>query len=421
MRDFLKIWLPILLLVGVAFWFTAQFIKPIPDKTLTIATGREGGSYYTMAMKYKRLLEKEEIKVHLVETAGSVEALALLKEHKVDIAFVQGGIVDHNLSKTIESVASIYYEPLWLFTSKQETKIHYIKALQSKRISIGEKGSGTSALVTDVINANALTMKDDANIKHLSLKESAKSLKEGTIDAFFSVVSTRSPIVQTLLADTDIEAISLARIKAYEQHFSYLSGITIYEGSINLVKNLPKSDIHLLATTANLLVHKDVNDALVRLFAKVIKEENRRDDGFPSTKHLPLPLNAQAERYLLKGDSILEKVFPYWVAVNIDRLKIMLIPLLTLLIPLFKGIMPLYRWRIRSKIYKWYKTLDAHDQEWEKYSADELDKSIAEMRALEQEIKEHVDVPLSYMNEYYMLKTHVEFVLKKILNKQSSS
>ncbi|MCH9813643.1 MAG: TAXI family TRAP transporter solute-binding subunit [Epsilonproteobacteria bacterium] len=416
MKEFLKIWLPIIILIIGAFWFTAQFLKPIPNKEITIATGRSGGTYYNLAQKYKTLLEKEDITVNIVETAGSIDSLSLLKAHEVDISFVQGGTVDHNLSQSLESIASIYFEPLWLFTPKEKEKISYLKELQSKRISIGEQGSGTGALIEQIVKANKLKVKD-TKLEYLGLLDSAKALKAGEIDAFFSVVSTHAPVILNLLSDEHIEAISLKRIKAYEQNFSYLKGITIYEGSIDLVNNLPKEDIHLLATTANLLVHKDLDDTLVRLFTKVVKKENNRDDGFPSTEYLELPLNPQAKQYLLHGDTILEKFFPYWIAANMDRLKIMLIPLLTLLIPLFKGFMPLYRWRIRSKIYKWYKQLDLHDRRWEQYDKQTLHSGITEIEHLQQEIKADVDVPLAYMNEYYMLKTHVDFVLKKMRTK----
>ncbi len=421
MREFIKIWLPILLFVGAAFWFSAQFIKPQPDKILTIATGRSEGSYFAYAKRYKELLQKQDIKVNIIQTAGSLETLELLKKRKADIGFVQGGTIDSLAYSELESIASIYFEPLWLFTKSALKPIEYIKELKEKHISIGEIGSGTNALVTQIAKANELKVDDTNKVEHFGLKESYNALKKGDIDAFFAVSSADNPIILKLLQDDDVRAVSLKRIKAYEKNFSYLKGITIFEGSIDLVNNLPKEDIHLLSTTATLAVGKQVDDTLVRLFTKVVKSENRRNDGFPSIKYLELPINPQAKEYLLKGDSILEKIFPYWIASNIDRLKIMLIPLLTLLIPFIKGFMPLYRWRIRSKIYKWYKQLDQHDQKCEYYDDKELLSCIEELKHLQDEIKEHIDVPLAYMSEYYMLKTHVDFVLQKMLDKQKSN
>jgi TRAP transporter TAXI family solute receptor len=414
-KEFLKVWFPILLLVGIVFWFSAQFIKPEADKALTIATGRSGGSYFTYAKRYQTLLQEYGIEVKIIETAGSLETLELLKKHKVDIGFVQGGTIDLEVHKDLESIASIYFEPLWLFMRKSDKPISYVSQLQSKRVSIGEKGSGTSALIKQIAEANELKV-GTTKIENLSLLNSYNALKKGKLDAFFSVISADTPIISKLLQDKTIQAISLKRIKAYEKNFSYLQGITIYEGSLNLINNLPKKDIHLLSTTATLAVHKDVDGTLVRLFAKVVKSENRRNNGFPSLEHLELPINDQAKKYFLKGDSILEKIFPYWFASNLDRLKIMIIPLLTLLIPLFKGFLPLYRWRIRSKIYKWYKQLDNHGQHWEEYDQKTLANGIQEVKNLQKEIKEHVNVPLSYMSEYYMLRTHVDFILQKMLN-----
>jgi TRAP transporter TAXI family solute receptor len=413
-KDFFKIWFPILLIIGAIFYFSAQFIKPEADKVLNIATGRSGGSYYEYAMRYKKLLQEYDIKVKIIETAGSLETLKLLKEHKVDIGFVQGGTVDIEVYKDLESIASIYYEPLWLFMKKSDNPIKYISQLQSKRVSIGEEESGTSALVVQIAEANELKA-DTTTIENLSLLDSYKALKKSKLDAFFSVISADSPLILNLLKDTTIEAVSLKRIKAYEKNFSYLKGLTIYEGSLDLINNLPKNDIHLLSTTATLAVHKDVDDTLVRLFTKVVKYENRRADGFPSLEYLELPINAQAKKYMLKGDSILEKFFPYWIASNLDRLKIMIIPLLTLLIPLFKGFLPLYRWRIRSKIYKWYKQLDYHGQRWERYDKKNLADGIKELETLQKEVKD-VNVPLPYMSEYYMLTTHVDFILQKMLD-----
>ncbi|HIP03361.1 MAG TPA: hypothetical protein EYG75_07585 [Campylobacterales bacterium] len=81
MKEFIKVWFPILLLVAAVFWFSAQFIKPEADKALTIATGRSGGSYFTYAQRYQTLLQEYGIEVKIIETAGSIETLNLLKDH----------------------------------------------------------------------------------------------------------------------------------------------------------------------------------------------------------------------------------------------------------------------------------------------------------------------------------------------------
>ena len=47
----------------------------------------------------------------------------------------------------------------------------------------------------------------------------------------------------------------------------------------------------------------------------------------------------------------------------VDRTIIFLIPLLTILLPLFKLLPPTYRWRVRSRIYRWYRDLMTAERE----------------------------------------------------------
>jgi hypothetical protein len=53
------------------------------------------------------------------------------------------------------------------------------------------------------------------------------------------------------------------------------------------------------------------------------------------------------------ANTCLQKYLPFWIASVVDRGKILLLPALTLLLPLFRVAPPLYRWRIRSRIYRW--------------------------------------------------------------------
>jgi hypothetical protein len=74
---------------------------------------------------------------------------------------------------------------------------------------------------------------------------------------------------------------------------------------------------------------------------------------------------------------------------------------------------PLYRWRIRSRIYKWYSILLETDR---KIAAGEVEDREAEKRKL-QELSDElasIEVPLSYSDELYHLKQHVEYVSRRL-------
>ena len=91
------------------------------------------------------------------------------------------------------------------------------------------------------------------------------------------------------------------------------------------------------------------------------------------------------------------------------------------MIPLSKGFFPLYRWSIRSKIYKWYEQIHKIDLIAEYESQDKLQDCLTQITILKKEIKQETKVPLSYMGEYYDLIMHLELIISKINTKLSNN
>jgi len=113
--NIFKVYLPIIAVIFIAFFVTSKFIQPPPKRVLTIAAGSVNGTYYQTALKYKKLLEEDKVHVTVLQTKGSIHNAQLLQEGKADIGFVQSGILSENSKQNIQSLASIYYEPLWIF------------------------------------------------------------------------------------------------------------------------------------------------------------------------------------------------------------------------------------------------------------------------------------------------------------------
>jgi hypothetical protein len=135
---------------------------------------------------------------------------------------------------------------------------------------------------------------------------------------------------------------------------------------------------------------------------------------FPSTRFTDLPMNQQAARYIQEGPSFLYRFLPFGLASMIDRLKVMIIPLITLCFPLFKAAPPLYRIRIRSKIYRWYEQLREADLKIrEGAKPGELRQRRDEIDRIDRELPT-IRVPLSYMEEFYNLRLHIEFVQRRL-------
>jgi hypothetical protein len=192
------------------------------------------------------------------------------------------------------------------------------------------------------------------------------------------------------------------------------------EGVIDLQTNLPPQDTVLLAPTANLVANEDFHPALVSLFLQVLSRVHSEgsifeDPGeFPNPHNLDFPLNDDARRYYRDGPPFLQRYLPFWTANLIDRLKVMLVPVITLLIPLFKVMPPAYRWRVRKKIYRWYRELQELDVEQpQRETAERLTALQQRLDAIEEEVRK-VRVPLSYVDELYDLRVHIDLLRAKL-------
>ena len=90
-------------------------------------------------------------------------------------------------------------------------------------------------------------------------------------------------------------------------------------------------------------------------------------------------------------------------------------PLLAIGIPLIKLAGPVYRWRIRSRIYTWYRHLQETERKLAAGVIENPLKEVERLNSLTQELAT-VDVPLSYADELYELKEHIEYVRSRLVS-----
>ncbi|WP_345970554.1 TAXI family TRAP transporter solute-binding subunit [Sulfurimonas sp. HSL1-6] len=413
-----KIVLPILALFLGLLYVGSRFLPPLAPDHVTIATGTEEGIYYQSALRYKALLAKQHVTVDIVPTQGSVEALGLLKAKKVDIAFVQSGSTDAFRSEPFTSLASLYNEPIWVYYSAAAGELHNLSELKGKRIAVGADGSGTKALALTLLGANGITS-ENSTLLSLGNDAGAQALFDGDADALFSIIGAFAPLTKTLLLDPKIKLLDFTRTHAYTVRYPFLNAVTLDEGVMDLEHNLPATTKHLIAATATLVSRDDLHPDLIRLVLRAAQKVHggagvfRKEGEFPGTARLEFPINADAEVYLRDGESWLESLFPFWIASIIKRLMLLFIPVIALMIPLVKLFLPLVSWRSRSKIYRWYRTLNAIEDEMDSYDAPQRREAVMKLEEALLKIQK-VDVPLSYRREYYDLIQHFELILGKL-------
>lgn len=404
------------------------FVEAPPPRRLVIASGGKQGAYFHFAQKYADDLRKDKITVEVRETAGTVENLRLLRQPDsgVSLAIIQSGVAHPEDLDQLEALGSLYHEPLWVFY-RADKPIERLHELAGKRIGVGPHDSGTFAVAQRLLSANGMTEGASSGGKQVAtlvtdpVATSARALREGKLDAAFFVAAFEADYIQSLLNDPSVKLLSFRQQDAYHRRFPFLAPRVLPAGIVNLGDNLPSNDVALLAPTAMLVARKDLHPALVSLLLTTAthihgKGDMLSDPGeFPSESFCDFPISEDARRYFKNGQPVLQRLLPFWLASLVDRAKVMLIPLVMLLMPLVRAAPPLMRWRTRRKIYLWYSDLRDIDQNLvHGLSSAELDHELVRLRDIEQQVA-HVDVPLSYMEEFYHLRLHLGMLKTRLI------
>jgi TRAP transporter TAXI family solute receptor len=401
-----------------------MFVEPPPPRKIVIASGGQNGAYFRYAREYAAELQKEGLSVEVRETAGSVENLGLLGQEGsgVAVAIVQSGVAGPEEIQHSYALGSLYREPLWVFY-RGDQRLERLSQLAGKRIGVGPTGSGTYAIAMRLLAVNGLIesrIESDStkgNSRAVLVQESvaaaATALQNGELDAAFFVAALEADYIQGLLNDRRVNLLNFDQHEAYHRRFRFLSPVTVPAGMVNLGQNIPGKDVALLAPTAMLAVRKDFHPALVPLLLTAAtrihgKGDELNDPGeFPSESYCDFPVSEDAKRYYKSGQPVLQRLLPFWLASLVDRAKVMLIPLIMLMMPLLRAAPPLMRWRTRRKIYLWYSDLRRIDLRLVTgLSGPELDQELARLKDIEHQVA-YVDVPLSYMEEFYHLRLHL--------------
>src|SRR5262249_7090735 len=96
-------------------------LRTMPPSTIVMATGSEGGAYYEVGRRYRAELTRAGGDVRLLPTGGSLENLALLRDPRsnVSVALIQGGAPGAGDASGLQSLGTVFYEPLWLFHRRE--------------------------------------------------------------------------------------------------------------------------------------------------------------------------------------------------------------------------------------------------------------------------------------------------------------
>jgi TRAP-type uncharacterized transport system substrate-binding protein len=423
-RSFLLLWLPLAVLLTGAIVAAQKLVHPAPT-TIRILSGPEGSSYRRHAEKYKKIIEPYGVKVEVMPSHGALDNLQQLANPnvKADVAFVQGGLSDGIDVSHLVSLGSVFAQPLMVYyrQEQEQAPVERLSQLKGKRLAIGPKGSGARELALKLLKANGIEG-PPTELHELTGEEAANDLLAGKLDAVFLMGDSATPaIMRRLRKNDDIEIANFSQADGYLRKFRFLSKLTLPEGAYDLGKNEPPKSLSLVGPTVELVAREDLHPALSDLLIGAAKEVHggpglyRNAGEYPAPLPRDFPISADAERYYKSGGQFLYKKLPFWLANLLNRLLVVVVPLLVILFPATKIMPAIYNWLMRSRVYKWYGALMAIERAMlAAPSPEEQAKLLGRLDAIESAVNQ-LRIPPSFGDQLYVLRDHVHTVRQRIL------
>jgi hypothetical protein len=425
-------------LLVLAYWW----LDPNPPKRVTLATGPAQSAYEEFGKRYAKILAEDGIQVTLLPSQGSAHNLQLLREGKADLGFVQGGTSEARPEdeENLESLGSLFVEPVWLFyredavkkippslvqaptgreALRKEPTLNALSQLQGWRVNLGTAGSGIPNLMNKLLASNKV---DLASLKISELEQTPATVAflAGDLDAIVFASAPESLMVQMLLQTPGIGLMDFPQSEAYSRRFAFLSPVVLPRGVVDLADNIPPRDVRLVAPTTALLNHKGTHPALLQLFVQAGNQIHGGAGWFKRTREYPnlanneLPISPEAERGIKNDKPFLQRYLPFWVANLVERMWLVMGIIIAIMLPLSRIIPPLYAFRVRSRIFRWYRQLrDIETRMDEKDAGNNNEALLKELNELESRA-EKISVPLSYTDELYSLRSNIHLVRKKL-------
>ncbi len=204
----------------------------------------------------------------------------------------------------LRAIASLYPESFQL-VARKGSGIKSVMDLKGKRLSLDEPGSGTLVDARLILAAYGLTEKD-MKAEYLKTQQAADKLKDGTLDAFFSVSGWPNGAISELAVTTGIDLVPIAGPEAdgLVKKFSFFATDAIPDDAY---KNTP--GVKTVSVNALWVTSIKQSEALIYAITAALWNANTRkllDSGHAkgkvirledALKGMGIPLHPGAEKF----------------------------------------------------------------------------------------------------------------------------
>lgn len=289
--------------------------KPAAQKFINIASGGTSGTYFPLGAAVADILNKNIAGANAANqsTGASVANVNLLKQGKVDIAFIQNDIAYYAANGTemfkdkqvanLQGLATLYPETVQIVTLKK-SGIKSVKDFKGKRIAVGAAGSGTEANARQIMAAYGIKY-EDCKVQYLSFGEAAAALKDGNVDVGFVTAGWPTAAIQELSTQHEValipveDAVADAMIKQYP----FYTKVVVKAGTYKLPEDVKQVAVKCMLAVTDKMDEKTGYDVTKAIYSNLDRLKAAHKAAAvvskPTAKDgMSIKLNAGAEKFL---------------------------------------------------------------------------------------------------------------------------
>ncbi|MGD6776058.1 TAXI family TRAP transporter solute-binding subunit [Sutcliffiella horikoshii] len=248
----------------------------LDTRLVTIGTGGSSGPYNIIGSSLANIYSDEYgVNSKSQATGASVENINLIKEGKIEMAFVMSDVLTEavegtgNFSEKVDNVAQVatLYPNFVQIVTTEDSGIETIEDLVGKRVAVGDQNSGVEVNARNLLAGHDISY-DDISVDYLGYAEAADGLKSGAIDAAFLTSGLPNASVLELAKTIDLKLVSVdsAKIEEIAQDQPYFVALDIPEGTYDNEEAVPTAAIMNALVVNSDLSEEDVYELTKTFF-----------------------------------------------------------------------------------------------------------------------------------------------------------
>src|SRR5215467_217910 len=406
-------------IVSIVSLFLIYFF-PAPPSKVTMTTAFKGSSFEYYGRQYREIFARSNVDLELRASSGAVENIQLLQDPRsgVQISLMLSGVSDGKHAPGLLSLGTVYTNPIWIFYSSNEP-FERLSQLIGKRIAVGPVGSRGRTAAEQILGKAGVNS-ESATLLPFIGSAAVEAMNDGKVDAVWIGGTPDSPAVHSFLHNANVRILGFQTAEALTRLFPELARLVLPQGVIDIYQNIPPNDVPLIGTPTKVLVRSDLHPEIVQLLLQTMVETHsganifQRAGEFPNSSDVEYPVAPAAIDFYKNGPSFMQRHLPLWLSVHAQRAIAVLVTAVALSFPMFRFLPWAYNWITRRRLFYWYAQLKKLEASFDASPVNQhLAAKQAEIERIEEAVS-HISFPLTFSDQLYNLRSHIEIVRRKI-------